>query len=98
MIIIEKVLCAAIWVDDGKTNYLYQPKNIKSGFVISGWRHGSILEFMKAKKVSNKGSMQGFITSDNRFLDRVEARELVIKTGQLEDTAWNDELYSEDLY
>ena len=97
---IEKVLCAAIWIDDGG-NYYHQPINIPSGFVISGWRHGQILTTMNACGITSstaRKSIQGFITTKNRFLDRKEARDFVLSTGQLESTEWEDELYSEDLY
>jgi hypothetical protein len=30
----EKILCAAIWYDDGK-KYIMQPKNIDSGIVVA---------------------------------------------------------------
>ena len=95
----EKVLCAAIWFNDGQ-HYYHQPTNIPSGFVISGWRHGSILMVAKAMncKISPNDQVQGFITSKNRFLNRKEAREFVLSTGQLQTTEFGDELYSEDLY
>jgi len=34
----EYIICSAIWFRDGK-NYDMQPKNIESGFVITGKRH-----------------------------------------------------------
>jgi hypothetical protein len=37
----EYILCAAIWFDDGK-EYRLQPKNITTGLVLCGWRHGCI--------------------------------------------------------
>ena len=37
----ERILCAAIHFDDGKTKYEFQPPNIDTGFVIAGWRHGN---------------------------------------------------------
>ena len=35
----EYILCSAIWIDDGVTTYVHQPKNIKQGFVVAGRRH-----------------------------------------------------------
>jgi hypothetical protein len=35
----EYLLCSAIWFDDGVSTYLYQPRNIKTGFVVCGRRH-----------------------------------------------------------
>jgi len=39
----------------------------------------------------------GFITSEGRFVDRAEAREIAIKAGQVKDTEF-PQLYSEDLW
>ena len=94
----EKVLCALIWVDDGKF-HLHQPHNIKTGFVVSGWRHGSVFASLKAMGCTPpiRLEYQGFLTSNNRFLNRLEAVESVKETGQC-NPEFDDELYSEDLY
>lgn len=52
----EYIICSAIHFDDGK-EYVHQPKNIKSGFVVTGRRHhncynvlsslGKALQFIK---------------------------------------------------
>lgn len=100
----EQILCAAIWYKDFSGKTKYQPVNIDKGIVLCGWRHGCIIEQMKA--VGNKRtvrfghdaageSVQGFITSKNRFIDRHEAAELFAKNGF---TPEFDQLYSEDLY
>ena len=100
---LEKVLCAAIWINDG-IKYDLQPTNIETGFIICGWRHGCCFEQLKGllhnvhKKPPASIQTQGFITSNNRFLNRIEARKFVLETGQLESTEFGDELYSEDLY
>ncbi|MEG0898342.1 MAG: hypothetical protein RSF40_01350 [Oscillospiraceae bacterium] len=95
----ERVLCAAIWIDDGNT-YVHQPTNIESGFVVCGWRHGCCFEQLKAmeRKYTATIQTQGFLTSKNRFLGRAEAREFVLASGQLDSTEFGNELYSEDLY
>lgn len=93
----EKILCAAIWFKDGKDPDLFSPINITEGFVISGWRHGAIMRIGDRLNISPKNSVQGFLTSENRFLDRKEARELAVTTGQCKPE-FPDELYSEDLY
>ena len=94
----EKVLCAAIWFDDGVPQ-VHQPYNISTGFVLCGWRHGSIIGSQKAMNFMypEKLKTYGFLTDKNRFLNRVEAFHLVKETGQCVPE-FNDELYSEDLY
>jgi hypothetical protein len=44
--------------------------------------------------------IQGFLTNTNEFVDRVEAREIALKAGQLEGRKVHHEtkLFSEDLY
>jgi len=34
----EKVICAAVYYDDSKER-THLPRNLKTGFVIGGWRH-----------------------------------------------------------
>lgn len=67
----EIVICAAIWVQDGKKRP-YQPTNIPSGTVFCGLRHPSILSQLAAYGIAHKNrSVQGFLTSKNRFLTRI---------------------------
>lgn len=100
----ETILCAAIWYKEF-TIGLYQPINIDKGCVISGWRHGSIIQSVKSLtglRTVTKGEnstgeyIQGFLTSKNRFLNRAEARELFEQNGF--QSEYTNELYSEDLY
>lgn len=78
----EIVICAAIWVQDGKKRP-YQPTNIPSGTVFCGLRHPSILSQLAAYGIAHKNrSVQGFLTSKNRFLTREEASELVRNNNQ----------------
>lgn len=99
----EKILCAAIWYKDLPT-VMHQPVNIDRGLVISGHRHGSIIQTVYAfglKTVQNGGNavgdfVQGFLTSENRFIDRKEAHKLF--TAQGGRPMLKDKLYSEDLY
>lgn len=81
----EYILCAAIHFRNG-VEHVHQPKNIKSGFVITGSRHHNCyitlqnvavalgLEGM-AKKAMGKmeRDCQGFITNFDRFVDRKKA-------------------------
>lgn len=107
----EKIICAAIWLDDGK-EYLFGPTNIKSGIVVCGhrhphckmilmswlypnWRTNSLEDQIKIE-VNNK-EVQGFLTDTNRFVDRKEAA--IIFTGCGGELKYSTEqLYSEDLY
>lgn len=95
----EKVLCAALWVKVGE-KVIHSPKNIDKGFVICGYRHGNLYAILQAMNINPGFSNieDGFLTSHNRFIDRKTARDLVLQTGQLSETQWGDELYSEDLY
>jgi hypothetical protein len=105
----EYILCAAIWVQDGKW-YPHQPKNIGSGMVIAGRRHhncfATLLLAGEGKKIhlltdGDKG--QGFITNTNRYVDRKEGFKIAKAANQLLNpnlysTTEENILTSEDLY
>lgn len=97
----EIVICAAIWVQDGKQR-LYQPYNVESGVVFCGWRHPCIFSQLAAYGIAHLNrSAQGFLTSKNRFLTRKEASELVKSNNQNLAVRREDirkDLFSEDLY
>ncbi len=85
---IETILCAAIWVKDGK-EYVHQPKNIYSGFVLSGWRHHNCITLMRliyplSSEKFNVETIQGFLTSGNRFVDRPEAATIAFAANQID--------------
>jgi len=87
----EHILCAAIWVNDGAFHE-HQPKNISTGYVISGRRHHNCFativdligldEAIKLRKYHNLKS-QGFITNLDRFVDRKEAWEIALAAKQI---------------
>ena len=99
----EKVICAAIWYDDG-VQHKEQPINITTGFVVCGHRHHNCM--VTAAILSGQTEYQlngtcGFLTSDNKFLDRYEAYELASTyLYNLNDLPPHRvaRLYSEDLY
>ena len=94
----ERILCAAIWFDDGKV-YHGQPKNITSGRVYCGWRHHSIfgcLNMLAEERKALGKATQGFITDCNRFLNRKEAAVVAFCAGQIDE--YSNCLISEDLY
>jgi hypothetical protein len=105
----EHILCAAIWYKDLPTQRLL-PKNIEKGIVICGHRHGHCIDTMKTLgelrtvKFAPDGvgeHEQGFLTNLNRFVDRLEAAEIAVKTGQADRNLLHNPrigLFSEDLY
>jgi hypothetical protein len=108
----EKILCAAIWYKEldkmsekwvPNVEGFMRPKNIDKGIVICGYRHPSCMYTMIA--ITGKRSVsiecgeyvQGFLTSENRFVDRREAA--IIHIGNGHSLSYSTlELYSEDLY
>ena len=108
----EKILCAAIWYQElDKMSEKWIPlvegymrtKNVNKGIVICGYRHTSCMYTMIA--ITGKRSVpvecgeyiQGFLTSENRFVDRKEGAVLFVAAGgNLKYST--EELYSEDLY
>lgn len=102
----NKILCSAIYIDDGKI-HVHQPKNIKTGFVVCGRRHHNcfitlqlifkelenIIPYKKEEKV-----IQGFLTTDDRFLNREESFKVAEKANQLKNNLIGSVLTSEDLW
>ena len=88
----EIVICAAIRVSTGE--------------IIRGHRHGDCFNSFKAKKLKQDGvniatAEQGFITSCNRFVDRVEGMKLQLAAGiaSVAEGGYRGQiLFSEDLY
>ena len=100
----EKILCAAIWFDDGKY-YPHQPININSGIVLCGFRHCSIFPqigglMAERKQLGIHEKMQGFITNKNRFVGRTEAYAIANHADQLKEDEYKNgsKLFSENLY
>lgn len=102
----ERILCAAIWVDDGK-KHEHQPWNITTGFVVAGRRHHNCIytasllgehdPVVAAAMVSREH--QGFLTSHDRYVNRASAADIARKQGQLlVPTMITQELTSEELY
>ena len=96
----ERILCAAIWYKDGN-KHLHQPKNIEEGYVMCGRRHNNIITLyydLTGKMTRRETSIQGFITSSDRFVDRLEGNSIAIAAGQTKYNKEGEELISEDLY
>ena len=99
---VEFILCAAIWYKDLPTPKSQLPTNIVSGIVVCGRNHAQCLHVTNAltgKKMSEQGlHIQGFLTSVNRFVDRIEAMKIATDNNQvLCKHGGDDILYSEDL-
>ena len=103
----SRILCAAIHYDDNK-KHAHQPINVKSGFVVAGHRHCNCImtmaifledDYTRDRVIEyNRMSVEGFLTSDNRFLNRKEACHEAIANGQVKASEVSGMLYSEDLY
>lgn len=91
----EYIMCSAIYYNDG-VDHIFKPYNIDKGLVYGGWRHSNVFETMPKGHIS--GSIQGFLTTKNRFLTRKEALVLVKENGQLTKPIIGGELTSEDLW
>ena len=101
------ILCAAIWYKElklAKPEVLvpkgFGPYNISSGIVFCGWRHPNCIYQKVAvtglRDAESGENVQGFLTSDNRFVDREEAAIIAFEAGQTKEK--KKLLFSEDLY
>lgn len=99
------ILCAANYYNDG-IKHVFKPRNIDVGFVICGRRHHNCISTFaqmfgfpyseQTQKLHNT-EIQGFLTSDDNFVNREEACRIAILAEQIEDVN-KITLYSEDLY
>ena len=99
----EKIMCSAIWVKEQTRVMVHRPTNIEYGMVFCGYRHCDCLEMMSYQylkpEVITYGTVQGFLTNNKRFVDRVEARQIAEKQGQLlPSCSKGNELFSEDVW
>ena len=91
----EIIICAAI-------------KIIDSDKIFYGHRHNHCIQamtdnlswHMNREEISKLKTIQGFITSNNRFVDRKEALKIAMDNNQLTNFHGidSDKLYSENLY
>lgn len=106
----EKIYCAAIWYAElNPISEVRNPENISEGVVVLGHRHGDIIKNvfnLLGKRTVMYGdnsvgkTVQGFLTTKNRFVDRDEAAEIAWKENQILDKSISNpnHLYSEDIY
>lgn len=79
----EYILCAAIWFPEYKTP-THGPKNIGNGVVMCGRRHPDIIGTHASLTGTSlpAAHIQGFLTSENRFVERNEGLKIALLAGQ----------------
>lgn len=102
-----RILCAANWYKT-EDKVHHQPKNVSTGFVVAGRRHSSIYPVVAHISGPGRDALrdveeQGFLTSDNRWVNRHEAYDIAETANQLNMAevrrrGGHRVLYSEDLY
>ena len=101
-----RILCAAIWYKELPTQK-FLAKNQDRGIIVCGHRHPHIIDQMLmltgkrtvTNAVDGVGEYeQGFLTSDNRFVDRKEAITIAKNAGQITHNNYLTQLHSEDIY
>ena len=95
---IERILCAAVWYDNDVEARDHDPCNLKTGYIVTGFRHPDCIytHYRLTGEKTKSNHIQGFLTSANRFVDRKEAGQIAFGAGQIKDLT--DCLVSEDLY
>ncbi|HEY0657270.1 MAG TPA: hypothetical protein VGD05_02290 [Pyrinomonadaceae bacterium] len=92
------IVCSAIYYDDG-IERVHQPKNIKTGIVITGLRHCNCFAIAK-ELFQNRDyigkEIQGFLTSENVFVNRELAGKIAVRACQTKEL--KSQLFSEDIY
>jgi len=98
----ERIICSAIWFDD---DIARANQNVFSGFVVAGLRHSDCYRtasvFDPEHKYKKYRNEQGFLTSENRFVNRKEALSIAISARQVNKKELHNQLiglFSEDLY
>ena len=86
----EKLVCSAIKFQIIGSDYFH---------IMCGKRHADIFETMFQHKIqyNKKTHEQGFLTSNDRFVDRYEAVDIALAAGQISDNNIKI-LYSEDVW
>jgi hypothetical protein len=85
----EKILLAAIKTGDNQVSVALQPDS----------RHNSIFNHLSKNGFDVLKRKAGFLTSHGRFVDRIEAKEIAIKSGAIDPSKIiGAKLYSDDLW
>lgn len=92
----EKILCAAIHVDDGIDHEENAQRSAPgTGYVICGYSHEQIRKVLRILKIRHHQN-DGFLTNYDRFVSRKTAAEIAFAVGQIKKEQY--ELASDDLY
>lgn len=98
----KRILCAAIWWND-KKKHPHPARNVEYGWVVCGMRHHNIFPILTQMGRDTKNQLQddnettqGFMTSNDDFVNRTRAGEIAFKAGQTKNEPV--QLFSEDLY
>lgn len=105
----ERILCSAIWYKDLQLKKVFDsnvlPVNCDRGLVFFGYRHPQCMYAMisitglRSTEPEVGEYVQGFLTSENRFVDRVEGAKIALASGQITELNYSKtKLYSEDLW
>ena len=95
----EKILCSAVWFTEyADKEVVHNPKNIEKGLVICGRRHHNCIAISSIIFDKPQKNIQGFLTSEDRFVDRKEGKLIAMSANQCEDKNPKQILFSEDLY
>lgn len=72
----------------------------REGVVFSGAHHHHIIHYVsKCLNIRPVTGEQGFLTSLNRYVDRIEAGKIAIAAGQITKLTYHhEELFSEELW
>ncbi len=101
---VEYICCSANWYDDG-VERVHNPINTPIGFVVCGLRHHNCINtfaeivgfpYSTESFELENNSIEGFLTSKNRFVDRTEGGKIAFLSGQTDTLI--KKLHSEDLY
>ena len=95
----ERILKAAIHFEN-KVQWTITVKNLDTGIVVNGYSHSDCIHNAITKRVSVKlPQTEGFITNENRFVNREEAWGIALAAKQInpEDCIKQGSLSSPDL-
>jgi hypothetical protein len=104
----EYILCSAVWYKELELKFNFSsnvlPVNCDKGLVFCGFRHVHCIRTMSS--ITGKRSVtaevghyvQGFLTSENRFVDRKEGLQIAKNSKQIIHKNFLNQLFSEDLW
>jgi hypothetical protein len=93
----ERIVCSAVWFQT-KEDHPHQPKGRWGGLTIYGKGHHQCYytASLISKDLKKLHHEEGFLTSNNRFVDRAEASSIAFLAGQI--TIYKRKLFSEDIW